>query len=197
MDYLELAAARNSCRKYTAEQISESDLEKIILAANAAPIGSSRFQDIHLTVVQNREVLDKLAEAVWARFADKETIKKIIGDVQGKEIPTRGKQDPFYGAPTVIFISHKEQDLQPGIEFSNAACVAYSMHLEATQLGLGSVFMWGSLEAARVLPEHDNTAVLQAPPGFKPLLGLAIGHRAVEGKTKILTNTKMTINRIS
>ena len=166
----------------------------MILAANAAPVGSSRFEDVHLTVVRDRTILDALAEAVQARFQDKETIKAIIGSVNGPEVPTRGKDDPFYHAPVVIFVSHRAQTLQPGIEWANAACVAYSMHLEATSLGLGSVFMWGALEAARVLPAYDRTDLLRLPAGFRPLLGLAIGHKATKSARKELTDQKLCVN---
>ena len=195
-DYLELAKIRSSCRKYTDEPVSEEDIHKILLAANAAPVGSSRFEDIHLTVVRDRQVLDALAEAVQERFKDRETIARIIGGVNGPEVPTKGKDDPFYHAPVVIFVSHRKQDLQPGIEWANASAVAYAMHLEAASLGLGSVFMWGALEAARVLPAFDRTDLLMLPEGFQPLLGLAVGHSAAEPKTKVLTDQKIGMNRI-
>ena len=196
MDYLEFAKTRSSCRKYTDEPVSDEDIRKIILAANAAPVGSSRFDDIHLTVVKNRKVLDALAEAVQERFKDKKTIAKIIGEVNGPEVPVKGKDDPFYHAPVVIFVSHRKQDLQPGIEWANVSAVAYSMHLEATSLGLGSVFMWGALEAARVLPEFDRTDLLELPQDFQPLLGLAVGHSAMEPKIKELTDVKIGTNEI-
>ena len=196
IDYLELAKTRSSCRKYTDEPVSDEDIHKIILAANAAPIGSSRFDDIHLTVVKDRKVLDALAEAVQERFKDKKTIAKIIGEVNGPEVPTKGKDDPFYHAPVVIFISHRKQDLQPRIEWANVSAVAYSMHLEATSLGLGSVFMWGALEAARVLPAFDRTDLLELPEDFQPLLGLAVGHRAIDPAIKELTDNKIGMNEI-
>ena len=195
-DYLELAKKRVSCRKYTDEPVSDEDIRKIILAANAAPVGSSRFDDIHLTVVKDRKVLDALAEAVQERFKDKKTIAKIIGEVNGPEVPTKGKDDPFYHAPVVIFVSHRKQDLQPGIEWANVSAVAYSMHMEATSLGLGSVYMWGALEAARVLPAFDRTDLLEVPEGFQPLLGLAVGHSAVEPKEKEMTDQKIGTNWI-
>ena len=194
MDFLELLKTRRSVRKYTDEQVAEDDLERILLAANASPVGSSRFEDVHLTVVRDRAVLDALAEAVQARFADKETIDKIIGTVSGDEVPRRGKQDPFYHAPVVVFVSHRKQDLQPGIEWANAACVAYSMHLEATSLGLASCFMWGALESARVIPEHDNTSLLQLPEDFEPLIGVAIGHTAADVPARNLVPDKLGVN---
>ena len=196
IDYLELAKTRSSCRKYTDEPVSDEDIRKIILAANAAPVGSSRFDDIHLTVVRDRSVLDALARAVQERFKDRETIARIIGEVNGPEVPVKGKDDPFYHAPVVIFVSHRKQDLQPGIEWANVSAVAYAMHLEATSLGLGSVFMWGALEAARVLPEFDRTDLLELPQDFQPLLGLAVGHSAVEPRVKVLTDQKIGMNEI-
>ena len=194
MDFLELLKTRRSVRKYTDEAVAEGDLERILLAANASPVGSSRFDDVHLTVVRDRAILDALAEAVQARFADRETIDKIVGTGRGDEVPRRGKQDPFYHAPVVVFVSHRKQDLQPGIEWANAACVAYSMHLEATSLGLASCFMWGALEAARVIPEHDKTALLQLPEGFEPLIGVAIGHAADDVSARSLTTGKIGVN---
>ena len=196
IDYLELAKKRTSCRRYTNEPVSDEEIKKIILAANNAPVGSSRYDDIHLTVVKDRNILDELALAVQQRFKDKETIAKIIGTVNGSEVPTKGKDDPFYHAPVVIFISHRKQDLQPGIEWSNVSSVALAMHLEATSLGLGSCFMWGALEAARVIPEYDRTSILNLPDEFEPLLGLAIGHPAIELKEKELTDKKISVNEI-
>ena len=194
MDFLELLKTRRSVRKYIDEPVAQGDLERILLAANASPVGSSRFDDVHLTVVRDRAILDALAEAVQARFADRETIDKIVGTVRGDEVPRRGKQDPFYHAPVVVFVSHRKQDLQPGIEWANAACVAYSMHLEAASLGLASCFMWGALEAARVIPEHDKTALLQLPEDFEPLIGVAIGHAADDVSARNLTTGKIGVN---
>ena len=197
IDYLELAAARSSCRKYTDEPVSEEDIQKILLAANAAPVGSNRYADIHLTVVKDRKVLDALTEAVRERFKDNKLIREIVGDVKGPGSPKTEKEDPFYHAPVVIFVSHRKQDLQPGIEWANATAVAYSMHLEATSLGLGSVFMWGALESARMLPEFDRTDLLELPEDFQPLLGIAVGHRAAEPKLKDLTDQKIGMNIIA
>jgi len=195
MDFFKLLAYRKSTRQFTDEQLSPDELEKILSAANAAPVGSNKYMDIHLTIVRNRGVLDKLSEAAIKRFEDKETLKKIVGDVPGTERP-RAVTDPFYAAPVVIFISHRKQDLQPGIEYANVACIALSMHLAATELGLGSVFMWGSLEAMRVLPELDNTAALELPEDFEPLLGVAFGHTANEPSARTVKSGKITLNYI-
>jgi nitroreductase len=193
MDYFELLRYRKSTRKFTQEQISQDNLADILAAASSAPVGSNQYKDIHLTVVQSGYILDKLSEASAKRWEDKAKMKKIIGDTSNVELNQKAF-DPFYGAPTVIFVSHRKQDLQPGIEFSNVACITYSMHLAATNLGLGSVFMWGSLEAMREIPELDNTAILNLPDDFEPLLGIAIGHPEQKLSARDIKTDKITIN---
>ena len=193
MDYFELLRHRKSTRKFTKEQISQDHLSKILVAANSAPVGSNMYKDIYLTIVQNRDVLDKLAEAAVKRWADKAKMKEIVGNTANVEL-SRKAIDPFYGAPIVIFVSHRKQDVQPGIEFSNVTCITYSMHLAATELGLGSVFMWGSLEAMREIPELDNTSVLNLPVGFEPLIGIAIGHPERDLSARDLKTDKISVN---
>jgi nitroreductase len=195
MDFFELLGYRKSTRKFTDEQISPDDLAKILYAANAAPVGSNMYKDVHLTVVRDRDALDKLAQAAIKRFEDREVLKAIAGDIQNERV-LRKVVDPFYAAPVVIFISHRKQDLQPGIEFANVACIALSMHLAATELGLGSVFMWGSLESMRVIPELDHTPALGLPEGFEPLLGLAIGHTKTALLSRDIKPDKITLNYV-
>lgn len=194
MNYFDLLSARSSCRKYTDEPVSREELIRILLAANAAPIGSNRTEDIHLTVVEDRGVLDQLAECMKRRREDKLAMANITEKIKDEHAKPQSNFDPFYGAPMVIFISHRDQTIQPGIEFCNVTTVAMAIHLAATELGLGSVFMWGSLEAMRMYPEYDNTAALQLPKGFKPLLGVAIGHAAAEKPAKDLRSDNFTIH---
>jgi nitroreductase len=196
MDYFELLKRRKSTRKFTGEQLSQDHLSALLLAANAAPVGSNLYKDIHLTVVQNRAVLDKLSEATAKRFEDRAKLREIMGDMKPDpdiEQP-KGRFDPFYGAPTVIFASHRRQDIQPGIEFSNVACVVYSMHLAAVELGLGSVLMWGVLESMREIPELDNSQALNLPENFAPLLGIAVGHPVQELTERVLKTDKIAVN---
>lgn len=193
MSFLQLLEQRRSIRKFKPEQIPKEYLDKILLAACGAPIGSNLYRDIHLTVVQDPAVLDKLAEAARYRLKDRATIQKIVASIPKHE----GLSDdnyPFYHAPTVIFISHRKQTLQPGIEYSNVAGVAFAMHMEAVDLGLGSVYMWGSLEAMRIYPQYDNTGVLNLLEGFEPLLGVAIGYPEKEVEPRTLDPEKIGVN---
>lgn len=178
MDFFDLLQERQSVRKFLPEQISQPQLERLLLAANRAPVGSNRYGDVHLTVVQDKTVLQKLSQAAQQRFSAMPRNNQIFGSLKPGAVEVKQQYDPFYGAPTVIFASHRRQNLQPGIEFCNVACLVYSMHLAAQAMGLGSVFMWFALESIRLLPDLDCTALLQLPTDFEPLLGLAVGYPA-------------------
>ena len=194
--FLDLLAVRRSCRRYTDEPLEESFLRKILLAANAAPVGSNRTEDICLTVVTGRPVMNAFSNAMERRRKDREAVTSITEKVRDERVTAPGRLDPFYGAPAVIFVSHRRQDLQPGIEYANVMSVAMAMHLEATELGLGSVFIWGVLEAMRMYPEYDRTQLLSLPDGFDPLLGLAVGHPAGTAVPRQLKENVFPINRV-
>ena len=176
MEFDQVLSIRQSTRKYLEKQIESEQIAAIIAAANRSPVGSNLYKDIHITVVQDQNKLLYLCEAAWKRFSSKDKVKEIAGDTVTEERASDKTPNLFYGAPTVFFISHRKQDLQDGIEWANVTTVTNQMHLAATNLGLGSVYMWGALESMRLFPELDHTDVLELPDGFEPLIALAVGY---------------------
>ncbi len=176
MEFDQVLSNRQSTRKYLDKQIDDQQINAILAAANQAPVGSNLYKDIHITVVQDQKKLLYLCEAAWKRFSSKEKVKEIAGDTVTDEGASNKRPNLFYGAPTVFFVSHRKQNVQEGIEWANVTTITNQMHLEATNLGLGSVYMWGALESMRLFPELDHTDVLELPEGFEPLLALAVGY---------------------
>lgn len=80
MEFEQLLLWRQSTRKFEDRQIPDEDVEKLLAAANRAPVGSSLYKDIHITVVRNKEKLLYLCEAAWKRFSSKEKVREIAGD---------------------------------------------------------------------------------------------------------------------
>ncbi|WP_165076611.1 MULTISPECIES: nitroreductase family protein [unclassified Desulfovibrio] len=174
MDFEELLARRRSTRKYQDRPLTPRQIGSVIASASRAPVGSNLYKDVHITVVRDQKLLHRLCEAAWKRFSTKEKVKEIAGDTADGE--NLLKPNLFYGAPAVFFVSHRRQDVQPGIEWANVTTITCMMHLEAVNLGLGSVFMWGALESMRLFPELDHTRELELPEGFVPLIALAVGY---------------------
>ncbi len=196
MDYFELMNKRVSSRKFTEEPLTREELEQILAAGAKAPVGSNRYGDLHFTIVEDKEVLCKLAEASLIRRSNGKEMAKIINNVSNAAeiLEQSNSYDPFYHAAAVIFVSHRKQDLEPHIEWCNAASVTLAMHLATVQMGLGSCFMWFALDSMRRLPELDHTDLLNLPEEFEPLLGLAVGHidKPLEERNTDSTRIKRT-----
>jgi nitroreductase len=194
MEFEAVLRHRRSTRTFLDEPVPDDRLEAVLLAGANAPIGSNLFHDIHLTVLTDKSVMTALCEAESRRMLDKVFKRKVGGEIDPGKMPSKRK--PFYGAPVVIIVSHRRQDLQPGIEFANCAVVVHTMHLAATNLGLGSVYVWGILESMREIPELDRTGLLELPENFAPLMGLMLGLPKVPLKDKAPTPDKIPINYI-
>ena len=53
MTMIETICSRKSIRSYTGENITAAELDVILKAANAAPVGMGQFDSLHLTVITN------------------------------------------------------------------------------------------------------------------------------------------------
>ena len=159
METLKAIASRKSIRSYTGEQISEDQLEKILFAGSVAPVGGGAKNCIHLTVVQNQELLRK------------------ISTLTAKAIHLAEGADPLYNAPTLIIASGKIGS-PFNDEVPNCACIVENMSIEATDLGLGSVYLGSFLNAIRIAPELNSE--LGIPDGFAAFAGLAVGYTNID-----------------
>ena len=89
MEWNKLMCTRNSCREYSDQQITAVQLKALLQAGCAAPVARGKFEQLQITVVQNKELLDMIDAAA----------KQSYGD------------DSFSctrGAPTVIVVSVQE-----------------------------------------------------------------------------------------
>lgn len=195
MDYFELIRRRTSSRRFTEEPLTGEELNRILEAGMRAPVGSNRYKDLHLTVVRDGKILQKLSEAALIRRSNTEEMARIINDVSNADeiLEQTNTYDPFYHAAAVIFVSHRKQDLEPHIEWCNVASVTLSMHMATVEMGLGSCFMWFALDSMRRMPQLDHTDLLQLPEDFEPLLGLAVGHIDSELKERTIEENRIGV----
>lgn len=100
MNTFEVINKRRSVRSFSDEKIDENDLEKIIETGKIAPV-AGKFQ---ITVVQNKEILNKLNDAV------KEALK-ASGDEARIAQAENSDYNAFYGANTFVLFSAPDENL--------------------------------------------------------------------------------------
>jgi len=150
MDFITLAKQRYSVRSYTDRKVEPEKLEQILEAAHVAPTAAN-LQPVHLIVIQSEEGLAKV-----------------------------GKAAGIYGAPLAIIVcaDHSKAWMRPFDRKQSsdidASILTDHMMLQATELGLGSV--WVCYFKPDVLREE-----FKLPANLEPVNILAIGYAAEEG----------------
>ena len=147
MELLEIAKKRFSVRNYTNQKVEPEKLAKILEAAHVAPTAAN-LQPVHLIVAQSDEGLAKVGEAA-----------------------------EVYGAPLAIIVcaDHNKAWVRPFDKKQtgdiDASILTDHMMLQATELGLGSV--WVCYFKPDVLSK-----AFHLPANLEPINILAIGYSA-------------------
>lgn len=155
MELMKAMAMRKSTRNYKSKQIDDESLNIILNAGCAAPVGRGAYDTVHLTVIQNPDLLNRIAKTTVDLFK-------------------RPNFNPLYGAPTLVVISGKPNDTFPNGEIANGACINENMALAATNIGIGSVYLWGILSAFNA--DKELLKALNLPDGFIPVSSIALGY---------------------
>ncbi len=145
MSFLEVAKSRYSVRNYTSQKVEKEKLEKILLAAHVAPTAANS-QPVRLIVVQEAEGLNKIEKATNIYEAP----LAIIVCCEHTKAWTR----PFDRKQTVDI---------------DASILTDHMMIEATELGLGSV--WVCYFKPDVIKKE-----FKLPDTLEPINILAIGY---------------------
>ena len=177
METLKAMTLRQSVRAYTKEQISNAALESILQAAYASPVARGKYEDLILTVVQNEVLLERIREVAAGCMDDPSA-------------------NPTYSAPTLIIVStrlNEENEITP-IACSNAGCIVENMTLAATDLGLGSVLLFGFIRAMNM--QSLLGPMLNLPKGYAPVAGLGVGHSAAALTERAITAEKIKTSYI-
>ena len=175
MNTLDNLFSRRSIRSYNGENISEAELSLILKSAYAAPVGRALFDTLNITVISNREFLNK-----WEDYCESESDHR-----------------PFYGAPTVVLVSSliPSTDLKSvNVNFSNAAILVQNMAIAATELGIGSCHIWG---AVRFLNDNEELLKeLNLPEGMVPCCAIILGQTDEKYELRDIPENKIKTNFI-
>ncbi len=145
MNFLEIAKSRYSVRSYSDKKVERKKLDKILIAAHVAPTAAN-LQPVRLIAVQSDEGLNKI-----------------------------GKAANIYGAPLAIIVCSEHNkawtrpfDGKQTVDI-DASILTDHMMLEATELGLGTVWIC-YFKADIIKREFD------LPNNLEPINILAVGY---------------------
>ena len=158
MDALDLMLARRSIRRFTAQDVSLDDEQKLIDAAFAAP-SANNDRPWHFVFVRDPEMRRRLSDLhQWTRMLDK--------------------------APLVIAVLARAEGHPWWIEDCSAA--TENILLEAAALGLGAVWC-GMREDPDAVAGYERACceALGAPPdAWRALALIAVGHPGEKRKPR-------------
>lgn len=145
MDFLNIAKSRCSIRSYTDQKVEKEKLDKILEAAHVAPTAAN-LQPVRLLVVQEQDNLNKIGKAANIYQAP----LAIIVCADHSKAWTR----PFDGKQTTDI---------------DASILTDHMMLQATELGLGSV--WICYFKPEIIKQEFHL-----PETLEPVNILAVGY---------------------
>ena len=145
MNFLDIARSRYSVRNYNEMKVEQDKLDKILEAAHVAPTAAN-LQPVRLLVVQTQEGLGKIGKAANIYHAPLAIIVCSDRSVAWKR--------PFDNKQTVDI---------------DASIITDHMMLEATELGLGTV--WICYFKPDVIKQEFNL-----PDTLEPINILAVGY---------------------
>jgi len=160
---------RRSIRQFKDKQIAASELQAILECAIYAPNAMNQ-QKWHFTVIQNKDFLRRMVSITKENMMNSgiEFLAKRAGDPNF---------NPFFNAPTVIFVTADEKARFAQID---SALAAQNILLAAESLNIGSHIMTSSeflfmSEKGKVLKKE-----MGIPEGYTHVCAIALGYKEGE-----------------
>ena len=180
MNVYDAIVNRRSTRSFTGEPLSSEQLDKLLIAANCAPIGMGQFGTKHLTVITDKEVLAE--------------IERAAGEMMGKP-----DAHPLYNAPAMVIVSVKLPEGEVKLDMTNILCsdaaiIVQNMALEAVELGLGTCHIWGAVRAVRT--DAALAGKLGIPEGYTAVCAAIFGQATEPAGEREPRRDKLTQNII-
>jgi nitroreductase len=131
---MDIIKARHSIRKYTDEQITREQMDKILEAGALAPNAGGGQRSI-LVGVRNKELSRKIGIMNMSGFDRSNLAGSYVSKEQPSTIDDPNIKNGFYDAPSVIAIFGQDNFM---FRVADAFCCAENMVLQATELGVAS-----------------------------------------------------------
>lgn len=172
---------RRSVRSYLDKPVERDKLISVIKAGTCAPSAMNN-ENRQFTAVINKDVLNKLCQAVWD-LSDQSFKNRILAR-------TNGNKGFFYNAPVLIIVSTDPNGFCPA---ADCAVALENMFLKATELGLATCWI-NQLVSICDQPEIRRALSLAGVPDSHKVYGAcALGYSDVTTKKITEKNNKIVV----
>ncbi|MDR2846728.1 MAG: nitroreductase family protein [Mycoplasmataceae bacterium] len=162
MDVITALSTRKSVRSYVNVPVESELIKLIVRCAGNSPVGRGKYENYHITVVENKGALEEINNAA----------KKVTNF-----------DNCTYGAPALLIVSAKHSDEADLFsEYITAGCIIQSLTLAAHSVGLASVCLLTVIKG--MLSEPAIIAKLHISDGFIPIAAVAIGYSETKPATE-------------
>ena len=163
-EMLEFIKSRRSTRKFLPKPLEREKLDAVLEAGRYAPSGGNN-QSTHLIVIEDKEVLAKLATMAEKAFAAMEVTEGMYKSMAGSVRAAKRGGYVFHYQPAALILTANQKDYSNNLV--DCACVLENMMIQANELDLGTCW----INQLKWLNENEViTAYLQT-------LGLSEGER--------------------
>lgn len=169
---LQIIRNRRSTRAFKEEQIKEEELKEIIDAGIYAPSATNK-QPWHFTVVQNKELLDRLSESF-------KELARNSGNDYLIRVGANENFHVFYNAPTVIFASGDKNNHSAAVD---CAAAIENMLLAAEAQDIGSCWVGFIAYLLNNEAGREYLKELGIPEGYRQIHSAAFGYKKVSRTT--------------
>lgn len=174
MDTLKAMYSRKSVRSFTEEALTKEEIDTLLTAAGAAPVGMGKYDLMHLTVITDKELLNEI-------------------DANGAKFFGNPDLHPLY-APAALIIVSASSEMSAEMGNANTGAIVQNMTLAAIELGLGSVYIWGCMAGLRANPEL--LAKVNLPEGHTIYGSIAVGHPTEPQTERAVSADKIAVSYI-
>lgn len=154
---LEIIKQRSSTRAYSAEKLTQTELDSILEAGLQAPTGKNK-KEIFFSIVSGDN--------------------PILAELDDEKRRLRGQESQphnfFFEAPVVIFLSAEDDFKWSKVD---AGIAVQNMTLAAESLGLGTLIIGCVYDALHGEKKEYFSKQLQIPEGYSFEIALAVGHK--------------------
>ena len=194
MDILEFIKSRRSTRKFTDKEIEAEKLDQILEAGRYAPSGGNS-QSTHFLVIQNKDVLNHLQNAVQKAFASMEEYPGMYRSIANSiRVAQKGSYVFHYHAPVLILCANQKNY---GNNIADVACALENMMLMANSLDLGSCWI-NQLKWLNEDPEINDYLVSIGMDSAERIYGaLAVGYPDTDDGLPLRTPVERTGNTVT